>query len=185
MSNNDRRGYRNVSTSLATDHRLDPWVWAIGKLIVNFSSVEFLSYMWIDNLSEGPDLHEKAIKQSFGDRVGVIKGLIEDTGVSAELKKEAIELWDAALSMAGVRNMVAHNPIGFHWDGEEGDRPPDRIAIPIMREVGGASGKEAPTITSLVKLNEAVDMIAELAQSIESMLDKILNTSSVEGGAIS
>ena len=105
----------------------DPWIHAIGKFMINFGSIELLSFIWVDRLSKDLILHDIALDMQLSKRIDLIRKLVERSSLSKNLNKQVREVWAEAESLAKLRNDIAHSPIVFGWHGPEEDRPPDFI----------------------------------------------------------
>jgi hypothetical protein len=109
-----------------------PWVNRIGKIVLNFSGLEFESVRWLQNLAERDDLH-LTYATPFASRAQEIMSQIETRASSARWRKEALHAWNEALQLAKVRNQIAHNPIVFAWANHLEVGEPDFIGIPATR----------------------------------------------------
>lgn len=60
------------------------WAELVGQLIINFSSLEFETYLWLVQMSEQPERIPDFARQKFSRRVALINPYIEDRGFGAE-----------------------------------------------------------------------------------------------------
>ena len=153
------------------------WVRAIGKLVINFTSVEFLSFVWIDTLGRDPLLHEVALERPFAARLDLINRLIDRIEVPDEAKDAAKSAWAEAKKISELRNQVVHNPIAFTWKTRGAEGPHDFIGIPELRKLRRNESGIVPSI-SLAQINHAVDYIVDLAPRIHATLAALTNCSS-------
>lgn len=92
------------------------WSNAIGGVFLNFGSIEFASFRWIEALSTDLLMRDIAIDMKLSQRIGLIKRLVERAAWPTEKKKKAIELWDEVAKRSEIRNTIAHNPFSFGRD---------------------------------------------------------------------
>lgn len=151
----------------------DPWIWAIGKIMINFGAVEALSYVLIDKLTRDPLLHDLALDMPFKKRISVIEDMIEREDIPEDLKQEANGAWQRASKMADFRNQIAHNPLVFGWHGQERDAPPDFIGVPHLKKMKGQMQRIVP-LADIEQLNASVNAIVEVARNLEEILNNVV-----------
>lgn len=142
-----------------------PWTERIGKIILNFSGLEFESVNWLANLAEVDDLHP-VFMMPFASRVQEVMRQIEARASSARWRKEALRAWNESLHLAKVRNQIAHNPVVFAWRTclEVGE--PDFIGIPATRTRGKLSKHR---LLSRAKADQTINEAAALAERLEKL----------------
>ena len=71
------------NSSFKVNHKAtEPWVSAIGKLMVNFGAIELATYAWIDRLAKDRLLHDLAIDMPLAKRLEILDELVEPGAVS-------------------------------------------------------------------------------------------------------
>jgi len=143
----------------------------VGKLILNFGTLEMQSHVWIDHLSKDEVLVDLALESPFSRRVDLIHQLIDREELDSKVKEQAHEAWRAASDLSEVRNAVAHNPLIWGWRGaEEGD--PDYVGIPVIRKLKGARDGKIPLI-SADGLKRAVDEVVKVSKAIVELFAEV------------
>lgn len=149
----------------------EPFVAAVGKMMVNFGAIELLTYIWIDRLAKDPVVLNLALGMPFSKRLDLIQQLIIREFPEGKAKNDALKSWKNAGKLSEFRNEIAHNPIVFSWQGtpKSINQPPDFIGIPNIKAIRNKGHKIMP-IASLKKLNLAVDAIVEAAKNLHELL---------------
>lgn len=145
----------------------DIWISRVGKLILNFSVLEFESNLWLVQFSEDPGRIEEFAKMRFASRVKETTLFIENRAFSDVWKAEALICWNQALDLAKFRNRIAHNPLTFGWNKkeEEGKGEPDFIGIIDMKRLDPNQN----TLVSKSDMDDAVDSAVALANQLEKL----------------
>jgi hypothetical protein len=146
-----------------------PWAERIGKIILNFSGIEFSSYMWLVQLSENPDLIDSFTKMHFSKRVEKIKSLITERSCNDNWETESNSYWDIALDLATKRNRMAHNPLMFGWTNGIETGEPDFIGIMNMKK--NNEGLEEPILKKDL-IDEYINKIVEVAKKLDLLLEE-------------
>ena len=89
----------------------DAFAGMVGGLLLNFGSLEFISYRWAEVLSTDKVVRDLAIEMPLARRIGLIKRLIERSALADGEKQNALSLWNEVLELAKTRNTLAHNPL--------------------------------------------------------------------------
>lgn len=152
------------------DPSTQPWLVAIGKLMLNFGAIELLTYAWIDRLGGDADAMKEA---RFSSRVARIEGLLSSITCTDETRSEVLDAWAAAGELAKFRNSMAHNPLVFGWRGRTEDGPPDFVGLPDFKS-RPSEVASVKTLIDLRGLEAAINDAARLAQGLEKLLDRIL-----------
>ena len=138
---------------------------------MNFGAVEYISYNWIRRLCKDDAVRDAAVYLDFSDRVRLIKKLMKRIRPESEeiqkLKEEAVKLWHEARNLSETRNLVAHNPIIFSWDGVN----PVKVGIVNTKKVGNGDKFE----TSLLLFQEVKNAASEL-DLLSSNLDALISS---------
>lgn len=140
---------------------------AVGKLIVNFGSIEYETYIWLACQHDGIDTFPGG--ELFSARARrVIAGLAPAVG---EHVPDAVGAWNRALELAIFRNRIAHSPILFGWSSDDQSSPPDLL---IVMDIKGAyqTGAAGAKVT-ISEINTHVNAAAELAQELRTMRGQI------------
>ncbi len=112
-----------------------PWIEKIGKVILNFSAIEFESYLWLVQMTEQPELiPEFTEKYNLSNRIQKIIKLIKEKHFAKDWESDSIILWNELLELSNLRNRIAHNPIMFGQHEENGNGEPDFIGIINMKK---------------------------------------------------
>ena len=140
------------------------WAERVGQLIINFSSLEFETYMWLVQMSEQPERIPDFAKQKFAQRVTLINRYIEDHGYTAKWKTESLVAWTEALELAKLRNRIAHNPLTFAWTNKAERGEPDYIGVTEMQ--GLDPPKDGPLL-SKASIERSINQIIVLIKRLE------------------
>lgn len=143
-----------------------PWAGRIGKLIINFSGLEFETYLWLVQMSEQPDRIPEFAKQKFSRRVALINPYIEDRGFTPKWKADSLSAWGDALALAKLRNRIAHNPLTFAWANEAERGEPDYIGVAEMQ---GFDPKKDGPFLSKDSIELSINKIVALIKHLESL----------------
>jgi hypothetical protein len=139
----------------------------VGKLMLNFGTVELQSHLWIDHLSHDDLLVDMALEAPFGRRVDLIHQLIDREQLPPSLKERAHEAWKAASALSEIRNAVAHNPLVWGWRGPEQGEP-DFVGIPVIRKLKANKNGQVPLLDRDA-LSRVVDDVVRVARIIVSL----------------
>lgn len=145
------------------------WAERVGKIILNFSCLEFETYHWLLQMSEQPDRIPEFAAQRFGKRVTKINEYINARGFTQPWKTDALAAWSEAVELARLRNRLAHNPIVFAWADEVGKGEPDFIGVTEMQSLD--LGKGEPLL-SKIAIEAAIDRVVVLAKRIELLREE-------------
>jgi hypothetical protein len=141
------------------------WSDSIGGLILNFGTIEFSSFRWIQHFATDPLVGDLSMDMTLAKRLRVILELIERSALSTESRKRAIGLWSEVGKMSEMRNTIAHNPIVF---GVGADKQPV-MGIPNVKNMKGSG----PFKVSLLHVSKIIEAAHRLA-AISGELDKII-----------
>jgi hypothetical protein len=144
----------------------DPWITAVGKLVVNFGALELQTYFWLAQLHQQFPLPERDMRAFFKPRVDRIRALATADPACHQVLAEIGDNWDAAIDLASFRNRIVHSPLVFVWSGEDRGQAPDRVAVADFK-AGGNPAIEP--LVSLADLNAAVDKIPAVALKLEAL----------------
>ena len=151
--------------------KTDQWMIGIGKYLVNFGAVEFLTYALIGALTDDEALYESTKKKQLSERLTLINKLAKNNDVGDELKSELDKIVEVAKDLSIFRNSLAHNPI-FLVENTGNDNTSAYVGVPNMRK----SMKESNVpIVDITKIELGVDAAAELAVNMDNALHKIQN----------
>ncbi len=156
----------------------DPWLVAIGKLIVNFGALEAQTYFWLGALRGAFPLPESDFKL-FGARVDIILDLVKGNAAALAHRRDLEAAWSEARSLATFRNRIAHNPIAFGWSATEEKGPPDFLTVLDFKQAGSAPAKN-PTI-DLNDIQRKINEIAATTQKLHALYSSVWPTE--EGAA--
>ncbi len=145
---------------------LGAWPERVGKFILNFSGVEFESYLWLVHLSEKPEMLPTFAKRTFAKRVDEIEELICRRCFSDHWETSALTAWATARNLAKIRNRIAHNPILFGSEHNDPMREPDVIGIPDMKRL---DSERAEPLLSMAELIESSNATTALAKHLEAL----------------
>jgi len=149
----------------------EPWILAVGKLILNFGVIELLSHRFLAELARDPVLTWVGGEMPLGKRKDLNVDLVRREKLDKEAKNRLVELWQGVKRLSTIRNTIAHGPLLFRWSGEEvGD--PDFIAVPNIRATARKKGRDRVLVT-LKELNTAVDEISGLAQGLDKVVSEL------------
>ena len=148
---------------------LGPWADKIGRFILNFGSIELVSYQHLLLLEATNDGFLLNIGSKFGRRVDRIKGLLAASSKLSEGERDAsINRWDEANEFAKWRNRIAHNPVLPTWHpGSDADKdPPDLLGIPDVRQLKKGMISDSISMELITKM---VDHSAGLGQRLHEV----------------
>ena len=146
----------------------ESWATRIGKLILNFASLELESYLWLVQMSEQPELIPKFIKQRFKPRANKIVKYAGDRSFSDQWKVDALRGWRDAIELAELRNRIAHNPLVFAWADDVKKGEPDFIGAPDMH-ARDRQGEVKDPLMSKADIDAAMNRIADLVSHLASL----------------
>lgn len=142
------------------------WAQAIGGVFLNFGLLEFISYRFVEILSNDVMLRDVAIEMQFARRIQLIKKLIERSTWTNEEKLEALQLWGEAAKASEIRNTVAHNPFSSGKD-QNGN---DAKGILRARDMVGV-GPYAVTLIQLRQLVDTATRAGEIALALNRFIE--------------
>jgi hypothetical protein len=148
---------------------LGAWADKIGRFILNFGSIELLSYQQLVLLESTHEEFLRNVERTFGQRADRIRRLLSDcAGLTGDEKASAVERWDEASEFAKWRNRIAHNPVLPTWkEGSSADRdPPDLLGIPDVRQLKNGMTSNSIPIELMEKM---IDHSADLAQRLHEV----------------
>jgi hypothetical protein len=144
----------------------EPWLRAIGKLIVNFGGIEAQTYLWLVQLHETVPLPTSDNKLLFAPRVARILELAKTHPETTPRFQSVSDAWSVATDLARFRNRIAHNPIMFGWFGKEEGAPDFMTVLDV--KLGGSPGHDDPSI-SLRQINDKINETASAAQKLVAL----------------
>jgi hypothetical protein len=144
----------------------DPWLTAIGKLVVNFGALEAQTYFWLAQLRGTVPLPDADMKRLFGPRVDTILSLVPADPHASPHLTGVQDGWDKAKELSKFRNQIAHSPIVFGWKGPENGAP-DFLKVLDFKEGGSASGND-PAI-ELTTIHQRIDEVATVTEKLFSL----------------
>jgi len=169
------RGLENMGSVLNAPY-LGAWPSRIGAFIINFGSIELITYQQLKLLEASHDDFLKNLDRLFGRRVDRLVTLMPS---AAKLRGDdvasAIQLWERARDLSHWRNRIAHNPVLPTWKpgSDANQTPPDVLGIPDFQQI--REGSQSDTI-SLELIDKLIDDAARLGQELISVSGKIRGT---------
>jgi hypothetical protein len=152
-----------------------PWVTAIGKFMINFGGVEFVSFLWIERLTDNELLREIATDATLSKRIQLIKKLVEQRELPKSVLNQVRSAWVAAETLSQLRNDIAHSPIIFGWHGPDEDRSPDFVGSLRLKKLKGKQSPVKPLV-ELKELDRGIDEAARIAQKLHELLERVAAT---------
>ncbi|MGH9962658.1 MAG: hypothetical protein ACREBC_37010 [Pyrinomonadaceae bacterium] len=150
-----------------------PWANAIGSVLVNFGTLELLTYVWIERLSQSRVLFNTALDMQFARRCRLTIELIQERASDRKSKTEATRAWRKAETLAAFRNWIAHNPLVFGWKGQERDAPPDFVGVLNFKRMRRRNGKpRLIPYTSVSKIRDFNEEVVAVAKELSDLLTK-------------
>ncbi len=153
------------------------WADQIGRMLLNFGTVELQVFFWLETLSDDSEEVIKASKIQFSQRLHRVIKLVKQKGFNKEDEEKILEILRHTEELSKFRNSIAHNPLLFSWVGREPDGKPDNIGVPSFRK--SKSDNTAFTIVplcSLEKLKRAVDAVHENANNLAETFEDLIST---------
>lgn len=162
---NRTRGLAEMGVVLNAKY-LGEWADKIGRFILNFGSIELLTYQQLLLLEATHEDFVKNLDRLLWKRIDRLVALLSETERLQEAERAAaIELWEEARELSIWRNRIAHNPVLPTWKpGSNAELdPPDVLGIPDFKQF-----KEGSTSNSipLELMSRMIDESAALAQRI-------------------
>jgi len=148
-----------------------PWATKIGQLILNFSGLEFESYLWLVQMSEQPEQIPEFTKLTYASRVKKIKSFIKSSAFSDDWGKVATARWNESLELAKLRNRVGHNPLLFAWVEADETGEPDYIGVADMKAKKPLEDTEGPLLSKSA-ITDAVNQANKLVSNLASLRKK-------------
>jgi len=142
-----------------------PWATAIGKLVLNFGSLEYETLEWLVQMLEAPERVSKFAGLTFVQRTDVVKRLIGDRAFAGTWKAASLQRWEEGKQIATIRNRLVHNPLVFGWSGNAEEGAPDYMDVPNVREALELAEPRPAPIT-LVSIGKATDRAASLVEEL-------------------
>ena len=142
------------------------WAERIGQLIINFSGLEFETYLWLVQISEQPERIQEFAKKRFAPRVTLIKSQIEKYGYNTKWKADTLAAWAEAIELSKLRNRIAHNPIMFAWANKAERGEPDYIGV---TEVQGVETPKDGVLLSKASIEGSINQIVSLIKRLEPL----------------
>jgi hypothetical protein len=124
------------------------WPENIGKLILNFSAVEFESVHWLVQLSMDVKSIPAFAQEKFTKRIKGLKSYIKHCAPDKAWADAALQVWTEAREIAKIRNRIAHNPLVFGWTKDPPMGEPDLIGLPDMSRPENPTGSADPLMSS-------------------------------------
>ena len=143
----------------------DPWLIAIGKLIVNFATLEFQTYYWLTQLTQTFPLPSADGRAFFRTRVERILSMAGSRAECAPWGGQIRSAWQKALDLAEFRNSIAHSPLIFLWEKGDESRGPKEVAIVDVRSAV-RSDQVAEVTIKLADLHVKLDAIPPVAEEL-------------------
>lgn len=140
------------------------WATDVGRLILNCSSLELESIMWLVQMGEQTSKASISgfSKLRFDKRMKMAVALIESRSHDRRWRKETLRAWRRMAEIAKVRNQAAHNPLFFAWMSPDESGAPDHIGFPAMR-------KGTSELLSLTKIRSAVNESAQVCAALAAL----------------
>jgi hypothetical protein len=143
-----------------------PWAARVGQLIINFSSLEFETYLWLVQMSEKPERIPEFAKLKFTRRVELIRAFVEDRAHNPDWKADSFAAWAESLQLAKLRNRIAHNPLMFAWsDGAERGEP-DYIGV---AEIQGIEPPKDGILLSKAAIEHSTSEVVAIIKRLEAL----------------
>lgn len=139
------------------------WIERVGKLILNFSAIEFESIHWFVRLAERELEIKLIVETPFASRVTQIMRHIEDRKMDEKWRKKSLRFWNEALKLAHLRNQVAHNPILFGWNDISEIGEPTVLGIPNIR---ARRASKAQWLLSTDHADKSINSMVEIARAL-------------------
>ena len=90
----------------------DDWALAIGRFIMAFAGLEDLTWRYVRTFGS-PRVAKATERSQLAPRAKLALALVLDRGVSGGLEERLRAAFDEISSLAGERNIVAHNGLNF------------------------------------------------------------------------
>lgn len=162
------RSLRNAKCEVGSAH-LGDWPLAVGQFMLNFASLELLSYQYLNSLESTRAEFDAILGAKLSVRIKRIRELIAASPtLSEDQKTEADALWTTVPELSVWRNRIAHNPVLPIWKtSNPKTEPPDLIGVPDMKQLKGSNKTDS---LSREHLAELIDATAEIASRLSVRL---------------
>lgn len=142
------------------------WIERIGKLMLNFSAIEYESILWLVQLSEREFEIEAIGRMSFASRATQVMRHADERKLSNGWRKKTLRNWNDALKLAHLRNQVAHNPIVFGWSQLPEAGSPNVLGVPNIR---AGSARKARWLLSTEHADKSINSMVDIAKSLADL----------------
>ena len=166
------KGLSGLRTELNARY-LGDWPLKIGLYMINFGTIELISYQYLNSLEATRLEFDKTLHLLLGQRIDRILELTQASTAVADIDKTEISgLWQQARKLARWRNIIAHNPVLPVWKpGSDSNKdPPDLIGVPDMRQLKVSNQSKS---ISLEGMNSLINESAELGNRLLAAASRI------------
>lgn len=151
----------------------EPFVSAIGRLIVNMGHIELLTFLYLERI-DGADvefgwLARRPLKKRVRAIIGKIRALDAERFPQASRDK-ALEMWQNILEGADLRNSIAHGACVFSRTSNEGAETSSLSGV--LTFLPKDNTREAELI-SLEELDRGASVTATIAQVLHDALKSL------------
>jgi hypothetical protein len=95
---------------------LGEWPFKIGSLMINFASIELISYKYLNLMERTREEYDKNIPLLLGLRIDRIAELVPSSEhMDDSIKNQILLLWAEVKELSVWRNRIAHNPVMPIW----------------------------------------------------------------------
>lgn len=149
----------------------EPWLRAIGSYMLNFGSIELLSYKYLDYLESTEEEFLVNTNKLLGARISRIEALIKLTNL--QQKEEVLEVWSVVRKLSKWRNRIAHNPVLPTWKpgSDRENSTPDVLGVSDMKQIS-KENKTTDSI-SLKGLGMLNDETVKIAEKLNELCESI------------
>ena len=168
----DLRSLTNLAVEI-NSRFLGDWPMKVGSYMLNFASIELISYQYLNALEKTRDDFNRNLDKLLSQRINRILELVSDSSAIEDTHKNEIRsLWETVKELAVWRNRIAHNSVVPCWKpGSNSERnPPDLIGIIDMKQLKASNITDS---ISLEGLNILVDETCEVAERLHAAVKDI------------
>jgi hypothetical protein len=147
-----------------------PIVYSIGRLIVTCGCLEMQSYVWIEGFSPGEKEKWRDKKHLFEARRKRVVEIVKGLAIDPLLISCAQTVWGDAKKEMEYRNIVAHSPVIYKYNGPDAETP-HFIKIPDIKsfaegDLNDYTQKEIDEATERVHdVNKRLENVRRLIES--------------------
>ena len=142
----------------------------IGKYMINFGTIEILTYLYIEILSHDEVVYDLSMNMTLSRRLDLINKLAEKRYPGSEITVDIKQITEKAKHLSTFRNNIAHNPLML---GQTNDGSNDTVAFIGIPKWKKSLDRSAVPMISAKNILLGVDAVVELAKNMNATLEQL------------